>query len=155
MKLFYYETSVGRIGIAEENGAITHLFFRETKAPEKAELEETPLLKKAHSELLEFLDGKRKTFSLKFAPKGTNFQSAVWQALQTIPYGETRSYGEIAKEIGNPKASRAVGMANNKNPIAIMIPCHRVIGANGSLTGYGGGLDLKAFLLDLEKGASA
>lgn len=152
MKLFYYETPIGKVGIAEEGGAITHLVFRDEKAPKGAALEETPLLKQAHAELLEYLSGKRKKFGLRFSPKGTDFQRAVWKALETIPYGETCSYGEIAKKIGNPRACRAVGMANNRNPISIMIPCHRVIGADGSLTGYGGGLDLKAFLLDLEKG---
>ncbi|MCC8169988.1 MAG: methylated-DNA--[protein]-cysteine S-methyltransferase, partial [Oscillospiraceae bacterium] len=84
-------------------------------------------------------------------PHGTDFQRRVWSELLKIPYGETRSYGQIAASIGNPKASRAVGSANNKNPIAIVIPCHRVIGANGSLTGYAGGLDIKSFLLETEK----
>ncbi|HBY72341.1 MAG TPA: methylated-DNA--[protein]-cysteine methyltransferase, partial [Lachnospiraceae bacterium] len=83
--------------------------------------------------------------------KGTEFQRKVWKVLQSIPYGETRSYGQVAADAGNPKAARAVGMANNRNPIPIMIPCHRVIGADGSLTGYGGGLPIKVYLLSLEK----
>ncbi len=89
-------------------------------------------------------------FDLPLEPAGTEFQKSVWVALQAIPYGETRSYGDMARQIGNPKACRAVGMANNRNPISIVIPCHRVIGADGSLVGYGGGLDLKQKLLTLE-----
>lgn len=149
-KYFYYDTSIGKIGIAEEKGALTHLFFRDEKKTEGAIPGETPLLKKAHTELLEYLAGGRKEFSLPLAPEGTEFQRKVWAALQTLPYGTTCSYKEIAEKIGNPKAMRAVGMANNRNPIAVMIPCHRVIGADGSLVGYGGGLDLKAILLKLE-----
>ena len=93
-----------------------------------------------------------KDFSLPLSPVGTKFQKRVWEALQSIPYGQTRSYGEIAAQIGNPKACRAVGGANNKNPIMIFIPCHRVIGADGSLVGFGGGLPAKRYMLDLEKG---
>ena len=92
----------------------------------------------------------RREFTIPLEPAGTPFQKQVWEALRTIPYGETRTYGQIAVQIGRPKASRAVGMGNHKNPIAILIPCHRVIGADGSLTGYGGGLDIKEFLLKRE-----
>lgn len=99
-----------------------------------------------------YFSGKLNSFDIKLAPEGTEFQKSVWKALCEIPYGETRTYGEIAKNIGNPKASRAVGLANNRNPIAIIVPCHRVIGANGKLTGYASGLDIKAFLLRLEGG---
>jgi methylated-DNA-[protein]-cysteine S-methyltransferase len=88
---------------------------------------------------------------VKLRPEGTDFQKKVWEVLKSIPYGTTVSYGEVAKAVGNPKACRAVGMANNKNPIMIMIPCHRVIGANGKLVGYGGGLEIKEWLLSLEK----
>jgi methylated-DNA-[protein]-cysteine S-methyltransferase len=109
------------------------------------------MIKKTAAQLAEYFDGKRKTFNLPLAPEGTEFQKSVWQALQTIPFGETRSYGEIAAQIGKPQASRAVGMANNRNPIVIIIPCHRVIGHDGNLTGYGGGLKVKEFLLHLEK----
>ena len=98
------------------------------------------------------MDGKRKSFDLPLKPEGTEFQKKVWNALLDIPYGETRSYKDIAVAIGNPKACRAVGMANNRNPISIIIPCHRVIGANGSLVGYGGGLPIKIELLNLETG---
>jgi len=97
--------------------------------------------------------GQRTAFELPLAPEGTEFQRRVWAALQQIPYGQTWSYGELARHIGSPAASRAVGLANGKNPIALVIPCHRVIGSDGSLTGYGGGLERKRFLLDLETGA--
>jgi methylated-DNA-[protein]-cysteine S-methyltransferase len=135
-----------------ENGtAITNLYFPGENAPVDATVKETPLLKKAGEQLQDYLAGKRKFFELVFAPKGTEFQQNVWKALQEIPYGETRSYGDIAKNIGNPKACRAVGMSNNKNPLPIFIPCHRVIGTNGKLVGYAGGLDIKEYLLKLEK----
>ncbi len=98
-----------------------------------------------------YFAGELESFDVKLAPEGTEFQKSVWKALKEIPYGETRTYGQIAKSIGNPKASRAVGLANNRNPISIIVPCHRVIGANGKLTGYASGLDVKAFLLRLEE----
>lgn len=109
------------------------------------------LSERAYIELKEYFEGKRKCFDLPVKAEGTEFQTKVWNELTEIPYGETISYGEIAKRIGNPKASRAVGGANNKNPIIIVIPCHRVIGANGSLVGYGGGIEVKKKLLELEK----
>ena len=110
-----------------------------------------PVIEAAISQLQEYAAGTRTEFDLPIAPTGTDFQLAVWQALREIPYGETRSYGEIAARIGNPKASRGVGSACNKNRILLLIPCHRVIGKNGSLTGFGAGLDLKDTLLNLEK----
>jgi methylated-DNA-[protein]-cysteine S-methyltransferase len=150
--VFYYETKLGTIGIAEANGKITHLFFESEKFPEKEyEKKETPILAEAGRQLKEYFAGKRRDFDLPLAPAGTEFMLRVWKALQEIPYGETRSYKDIAAMAGNSKACRAVGMANNRNPISIIIPCHRVIGANGDLVGYGGGLDKKVFLLDLEK----
>ncbi|MDD6318364.1 MAG: methylated-DNA--[protein]-cysteine S-methyltransferase [Succinatimonas hippei] len=103
------------------------------------------------SEIDEYLRGKRKSFDFKYRLEGTQFQLKIWNALERIPYGETRSYKEIAEEIGCPKACRAVGMANHANPVMIAVPCHRVIGANGSLTGYGGGIEMKKALLKLEK----
>jgi O-6-methylguanine DNA methyltransferase len=102
-------------------------------------------------ELTEYFDGERRDFSISLDLRGTPFQLACWQALLAIPYGETRSYADIARAIGHPNAFRAVGMANNRNPIAIVVPCHRVIASGGSLCGYGGGLDLKRKLLDLEQ----
>ena len=105
----------------------------------------------AFLEIKEYLNGERKNFDFIYELTGTEFQKKVWTALCNIPYGETRSYKEIAAAVGNPKASRAVGMANNKNPISIAVPCHRVIGANGELVGYAGGVSMKKALLDLEK----
>jgi methylated-DNA-[protein]-cysteine S-methyltransferase len=98
-------------------------------------------------QLTEYFSGKRKTFTITLAPQGTPFQQRVWQALQSIPYGRTLSYGQIAKAIGKPKAARAVGAANGQNPVSIIVPCHRVIGSNGKLVGYGGGLSIKEALL--------
>lgn len=110
----------------------------------------SPLLDAAEAQLREYFAGARRTFDLPLAPHGTEFQQRVWAALRAIPYGETRTYGELAAAIGSPNASRAVGMANHRNPIPIIIPCHRVIGANGTLTGYAGGLEIKRKLLALE-----
>lgn len=149
--IFYYDSTIGRIWIAEKDNIITDVYFGEEIEINGWQLKETDLLKEAGKQLKEYFDGKRKNFELPLAPRGTEFQQKVWKALQEIPYGETRSYGEIAKRIGNSKAARAVGMANNRNPISILIPCHRVIGANGKLVGYGGGLHIKEYLLKLEK----
>jgi len=150
--VFFYEYPVGGIGIAETGGAISHVGFCGSSKNDfnGFAVAETPLIKKAAAQLAEYFARRRAEFDLPLAPAGTEFQRSVWQALETIPFGETRSYGDIAVQIGNPKACRAVGMANNRNPIAIIIPCHRVIGRDGSLTGYGGGLDVKQYLLDLE-----
>jgi methylated-DNA-[protein]-cysteine S-methyltransferase len=135
--------------IAADDEAIVALDFSEEELSSSFE---TDLLLQAKNQLDEYYRGERKTFSLPLKANGTVFQERVWQALLTIPYAETRSYGEIAAQIGNPKASRAVGMANNRNPISIIIPCHRVIGSDGKLVGYGGGMHRKVWLLDLEKG---
>jgi methylated-DNA-[protein]-cysteine S-methyltransferase len=105
-------------------------------------------------QLSEYFAGERKEFDFPLAPEGTEFQRAVWKRLQEIPYGQTISYGELARRVGNPKASRAVGAANGKNPIPIVIPCHRVIGADGKLTGFGGGLPIKEALLAIERSSS-
>ena len=148
--IYLYETKIGKIAIAEDDNAITDLYFYDGTLINDVQIKETELLKKASQQLKDYFEGKRKIFELPLSPKGTDFQQSVWKALLEIPFGETRSYGDIAKRIGNPKASRAVGMANNRNPIAIFIPCHRVIGANGSLVGYGGGLDIKKYLLSIE-----
>jgi len=156
-----YHGAFCTIGIAEEDGAITNVFFAQRSGGSftgkggirlDARLtDNSPLLQKASRQLDEYFNGKRTVFDLPLLPHGTDFQLKVWKALQTIPYGQTRSYGQIAAITGNPKASRAVGMANNRNPIAVIIPCHRVIGHDGSLTGYAGGLELKQKLLGLEK----
>ena len=154
--IYFYNFTLCRIGIAEDDGSICRVFFNGDKASDRLVKSgfyqsETPLIKKAAKQLGEYFDGKRKTFDLPLAPRGTEFQLTVWKALQTISYGKTCSYGQLAAMIGNPKACRAVGMANNRNPIAVIIPCHRVIGSNGSLTGYAGGLELKEKLILLEK----
>lgn len=148
--LFYYETILGTIGIAEEDGFLTDLFFGGADAPTDAQENESELIKETIKQLNEYLSGERKEFSLPLAPQGTEFQKKDWQALQEIPYGLTASYVDIAEKIGCPKGARAVGLANNRNPISIIIPCHRVIGKNGKLVGYGGGLDIKIKLLELE-----
>ena len=129
----------------------THLINIQFTQPQKALLQTTELLSMATIQLDEYFQGKRTTFSLPFKLTGTPFQLAVWKELQNIPYGQTTSYKEIAQKINKPKACRAVGMANNKNPLPIIIPCHRVIGSNGKLIGYAGGLNLKNYLLVLEK----
>ncbi len=140
---------VGELTLVEENGALTGLYFgTRCLLGEKGT---SPLLEEAARQLQEYFAGCRREFSLPLAPRGTEFQRQVWHALEGIPYGETRTYGEIARAIGKPKACRAVGMANHRNPLSILVPCHRVVGADGSLTGYGGGLEAKQFLLELEK----
>jgi len=149
----FIDTPIGKLGIIENGHAITDVFFEKENRHVEIKTVESKLLKEATRQFMEYFDGKRKTFDLPLEPQGTPFQLNVWKALQDIPYGETRSYKDIAIAIGNSKASRAVGMANNRNPIAIIIPCHRVIGADGKLTGYGGGLHIKEYLLNLERQA--
>ena len=154
----FYETNtpIGKIGIAttENNSHITDLTWESDlenlKMENNFQVCETDLIKRAKKQLFEYFEKKRKNFNLPLLKVGTPFQSLVWNTLEKIPYGETRSYKDIAIAIGNPKAVRAVGMANNQNKIAIFTPCHRVIGADGKLVGYGGGLHIKRFLLELE-----
>ena len=147
-----YHTPIGAIAITASETAITGICTAETSADEQtAVCIETGLMKKAYSELMEYFSGKRHTFDLPLHLEGTDFQMQVWKALQEIPYGETRTYKEIAIKTGRPKACRAVGGACHHNPILIMIPCHRVIGADGSLTGFGGGIPVKKQLLALEQ----
>lgn len=150
MMLFYYNTTIGRIGIAEQNGKIANLFFETDPIPQGARLFETAALKEAARQLHAYLEGSLKLFSLPLEPVGTDFMRRVWQALGEIPFGETVSYKELALAAGSPQASRAVGQANNRNPLPIFIPCHRVIGADGKLVGYRGGINLKRKLLELE-----
>lgn len=149
--VFFYHTILGKIAIAENGHCITHLFFPDEVVPADFILQETPLLKEAADQLQGYLEKRRQNFDIPLCPEGTSFMRQVWSALQEIPYGETRSYGTIAQSIGKPKACRAVGQANNKNPLPIFIPCHRVIGKDGQLVGYGGGLPIKIMLLKLEK----
>lgn len=146
------DTFLGPLCLMAEGETLTGLHLPGYPAPDISQ-KETPLLCRARDQLLEYCAGQRRDFDLPLSPRGTDFQTAVWSALRAIPYGETRTYGQIAAAIGRPKAVRAVGQANHCNPIAILIPCHRVVGANGSLTGYAGGLDLKKTLLDLERSA--
>jgi len=149
MNFFTYQTPVGKLSIACDGDYIVKVLLVETF--DNVARKETPLMKEAYKQIMEYFEGKRKHFELPLKPKGTPFQQAVWSALCQIPYGKTKSYKEIAKMIGNPKACRAVGMANHRNPIMIIIPCHRVIGANGTLTGYAYGTEMKRQLLVLEK----
>ncbi len=155
-KAYRYDTLIGKILITEMNNEITGLSKLSDEQEfldnnRKYEMIETELIKEAAEQLNEYLLGYRKSFDLRINPQGTQFQKKVWEALRAIPYGETRSYKQIAQAVGNDKASRAVGMANHNNPIMCIIPCHRVIGANGQLVGFGAGLSIKEQLLDLEK----
>lgn len=147
---FCYDTEIGRIKISEKDEKIIGLVFSDYKKEDEIE-KETELIKKAYTQLEEYLSGKRTEFDIEIEMIGTEFQKKVWKELLNIPYGETRSYKDIAIVIGNEKACRTVGNANNKNPIAIIVPCHRVVGSNGSMTGYAGGLDIKEKLLKIEK----
>ncbi len=150
-KMIYIQTNLGKIGIIEDGVGITNLFFKNQIVPQNIIEEKTPLLLKAEYQIRQYLKGERKIFDLSLSLKGTDFQIKDWNALLDIPYGETRTYKDIAIKIGNPKSCRAVGLANHKNPISIIIPCHRVIGTNGKLTGYGGGIQIKKYLLEIEK----
>ena len=152
MNLCFYHSPVGWLRIFENGKGITMLkFLSDAKDQLSTTGANTPLLVEAVLQLTDYFTGKRKEFTLPLDLQGTEFQLRTWKALQDIPYGETRTYKQIAEVIGCPKGCRAVGLANNRNPIAIIIPCHRVIGTNGSLTGYAGGLDIKEQLLRLEK----
>lgn len=142
-----YETTMGAMTLTWEEEGLTGLFPGGVPDMEGR----SGFSDRVVCELEEYLAGERKGFDLPLCPRGTPFQKKVWQALQSIPYGQTCSYGEIAAQIGQPRACRAVGMANHRNPILILIPCHRVVGKNGSLTGYAAGLELKQRLLELEK----
>lgn len=150
MKIFRVLTPLGEMALGEEGGKISRLWLRAQDAPKAEPDSPTPLLRQAARQLEEYFAARRKVFDLPLNPQGTPFQQKVWRALCAVPYGQTASYGRIAAAVGSPKACRAVGMANHANPIAIFIPCHRIIGSDGSLTGYGGGLDIKRALLALE-----
>ena len=138
-------TPVGTLCVCSDGDAVTGIHFGagETNGG-------CPVTGQARQQLTEYFAGQRREFDLPLAPAGTDFQRRVWELLREIPYGETVTYGELARRLGNPKSARAVGMACNRNPIAIVIPCHRLLGADRSLTGYAGGLDAKSFLLTLE-----
>ncbi len=143
-----YDTELGQFYFEYKDDIITAI--KKADGINENEAKKTSITEKAFLEILEYLKGERKQFTFKYEARGTEFQKKVWSALCDIPYGQTRSYKDIAKAIGNEKASRAVGMANNKNPIIIAVPCHRVIGANGKLVGYAGGMQMKEYLLKME-----
>jgi methylated-DNA-[protein]-cysteine S-methyltransferase len=148
------ESPLGQLLLAADDAGLRYIRFgREKPAlrPDPAWHEERGLLQETVRQLTAYFAGQRESFDLPLAPQGTPFQLAVWKRLCDIPYGQTISYGELARRMGNPNASRAVGLANGANPIPIVIPCHRVIGSNGKLTGYGGGLPIKQKLLALER----
>ena len=149
------DTPVGPLVLTAEAGAITSVLLPEGRHnppldPSWDRADDEPVLATAATQLREYFAGERTSFEVPLDMRGTAFQRQVWEALRTIPYGTTASYGEIAAQVGQPGAARAVGLANGRNPVAVIVPCHRVIGADGSLTGYGGGLSCKEFLLALE-----
>lgn len=151
----FFRSPIGEIMLTSNGSALTGLYNENARhspnvSSEWEETDELSIFKTAKTQLREYFDGERKSFDLQFETAGTQFQKEVWEQLLKIPFGETLTYRDIAHRIGRPKAVRAVGAANGKNPISIMIPCHRVIGRNGNLTGYAGGLDRKNFLLELE-----
>jgi methylated-DNA-[protein]-cysteine S-methyltransferase len=149
------ESPIGELLLAGDGRALHRLDMREGKRPvaiDPSWTRDDGAFAEVSRQLGEYFDGARRAFDVPLALAGNQFELRVWKALCEIPYGETASYGEIAKRIGEPGAPRAVGLANGRNPIAVIVPCHRVIGADGSLTGYGGGLERKRLLLDLESG---
>jgi len=154
------ESPVGRLKlVASDEGLVAVLWQNDrpsrVRIGELAEDERHPILLEAERQLDEYFAGKRKEFEVPLDMRGTSFQKNVWEALLAIPFGETRSYGQLAKQLGNPNATRAVGAANGRNPLSIIVPCHRVIGSTGKLTGFGGGLETKAHLLNLEEKGSS
>ena len=147
------DSPVGPLMLAAGDDGLRHIEFRENRHPaDRSDWHggDSPVLQAAEAQLREYFAGERRAFDLPLAPRGTPFQLQVWQALAGIPYGSTVSYAQLAQAVGNPEAMRAVGAANGRNPLPIVLPCHRVIGADGSLTGFGGGLPIKRFLLELE-----
>jgi len=157
----HLDCPIGPLTLVADGGAITALLFDGHRHPWPAErmgplvaADDEPVLALAARQLTEYFAGQRITFDLPLAPRGSAFQQRVWQLLRSIPYGQTRSYGELAVELGDIRLARAVGAANGRNPISIVVPCHRVIGANGKLVGFGGGIERKEFLLRIE-GAAA
>ncbi len=149
MDFLTFDTPLGPMALAGEGDALTHLYLPGSPTP-RLFSRETSLLAEGRAQLLSYLRGELRVFQLPLAPAGTPFQCAVWEELRRIPYGATVSYGDLAARLGRPKAVRAVGQANHRNPLPILIPCHRVVGKDGSLTGYAGGLALKEALLKLE-----
>jgi methylated-DNA-[protein]-cysteine S-methyltransferase len=156
MHITTVQSPIGELTLASDGEALTGLYMADQRhRPElpAADRDDDAVLAAAREQLAEYFAGQRHAFDLPLRPAGTPFQRAVWDALREIPYGETAGYGELARRLGRPGAARAVGLANGRNPIAIVVPCHRVIGAAGALTGYGGGLERKRYLLELERAA--
>jgi methylated-DNA-[protein]-cysteine S-methyltransferase len=154
MKYTYMDSPLGRLLLAGNDDGLQLIGFPEGKMviqPEPDWIESRKIFHAAIRQLRAYFAGELHEFDLPLAPEGTPFQRSVWSKLREIPYGETISYGELATRVGNPKASRAVGMANGRNPLPIVVPCHRVIGSSGKLTGFGGGLPAKQLLLELER----
>ena len=152
------ESPVGNLKlVASDKGLVAVLWEgdspRRVRLPGLVANDQHPVLVETERQLREYFAGKRKAFSIVLDMRGTRFQKDVWEALLAIPFGETRSYGQLAKQLGNPRATRAVGAANGRNPVSIIVPCHRVVGSSGKLTGFAGGLDAKAHLLKLEREA--
>jgi methylated-DNA-[protein]-cysteine S-methyltransferase len=155
MTCVIYNSPIDPLTLVSDGSALTALLFdRDERAPAQVDKPDA-VLKETMKQLDQYFAGKRTAFDLPLNPSGTEFQKRVWMALRGIPYGKAVAYRDIAAEIGSPKAVRAVGGANGCNPIAIIVPCHRVIGADGSLTGFGGGIERKRFLLALERGEQA
>lgn len=149
---YSFRSPIGTLILTEENNCITGLSLCwQPEEQSRDTVQQSEVLCEAHRQLTEYFEGKRKQFDLPLAFQGTPFQKSVWGELCKIPYGETRSYQNIAEAVGNPKAVRAVGGANNRNPIMIIVPCHRVIHKNGDIEGFGCGTEVKKFLLDLER----
>ena len=150
----YFESPVGYLRLQADEEGLQSLLLNTPPVDDEPSVTDAalhPVLALVQQQLQEYFSGTRQEFTVPLSMQGTEFQLAAWQALQTISYGSTASYKFIAAQIGRPKAMRAVGMANNRNPVAIIVPCHRVIGANGNLVGYAGGLDMKQWLLDHER----
>ena len=152
----FVETPVGKLKLVASDKGLTAILW-ENDSPRRVPLidlvhgDKHPVLVQVEDQLKEYFAGSRRAFDIPLDMRGTSFQKNVWEALLAIPFGETRSYGDLAKQLGRPSASRAVGAANGRNPVSIVVPCHRVIGSSGKLTGFAGGLEVKAHLLDLEK----
>ncbi len=151
MSLTLGASPIGPLRLMGDAAGLSEICFGEGPSSTEPVPAARVVLERAREQLLAYFAGKRRAFDVPLRPRGTPFQRRVWAALRTIPYGETKSYGELAAELGQPTAARAVGLANAKNPLPIVIPCHRVIGADGSLTGYAGGLAIKRRLLELER----
>jgi methylated-DNA-[protein]-cysteine S-methyltransferase len=151
----FMDSPVGQLKLVASDAGLVAILWENDKPnrvrlPEQLETAQHPVLLMTEQQLNEYFAGKRKTFSIPLDARGTSFQKSVWEALRAIPFGETRSYGQLARQLDNPEATRAVGAANGRNPISIVVPCHRVIGSSGKLTGFAGGLKNKSLLLQIE-----